>query len=298
MEMSGEIIKNSADDCIRYLANGRIVRLISTIERAGRAPQFVVELGFYSDTGDGCPRKATSEDDIDFDNIEFGNECIVDIVFESPPIEAISRKIEKLDERKQTLMNQVAVLKEGERTLKQRLEYLKKYDQLSRIEDFLAGKITHYCKDRNPYSRIQTPIVVRVADEDQHARDLKLLCLFGKSDRSMEWKLNRYSDGSGDWSRIWPFCSQEEAEVKAREILAESFMNFRKEYPNGYPCLGRDLVEAAKACGAPIPVGFERDMLQDKLAEATESSKKKQEESKNADAIVANIAAQLNAIKE
>lgn len=33
--------------CIRYLAIGRIVRLISTIMRSDRPAQFVVELGLY-----------------------------------------------------------------------------------------------------------------------------------------------------------------------------------------------------------------------------------------------------------
>lgn len=286
----------STKKSIRYLPNGRIVRLISTIERPGHQNQFVVELGYqYS-------REANINNDINFDEIEFCEECIVDTIFEKPITEAISYDIEKLEKRKRILMAQIQLLEEKDREIKHRLESLKKYEQLERIEDFISGKITHYCKLNDYYNdKIFVPMVVRVEDErcgdDRTDRNLKLLCLFGKSEKSMEWKLNRYSDGSGNYSLVYPFCSKEEAEKKACEILIESFIRFKQlDIRDSY--LARRLMEAAENFGVPIPPGFKRDLLLQELEYATITLNRKEKEYEESNAIVSKINDKINSITE
>lgn len=230
------------DQGIKYLANGHMVRVL-----AQAAPdQIVVELG------------RTYENDPE--EVFFEGTRVVKKVYDRPPVDALHTDITKLETRQAGLRESVRALEETERGVKKRVEALKVYDQLARVEDFLSGKITHYVLYGNYYSnqfpipRISTP-QAEISGDDQYG-EVKLLALYGTRERTLEWKLNRYSDGSGDKSHCIPCCSLEEAQQKAREILAESISKYK--VPDQYNCQhGLELVQAAKTYGVPLPDGFE-----------------------------------------
>ena len=88
---------------------------------------------------------------------------------------------------------------------------------LRRIDDFLEERIlyyvigdsTHYPK----WGRLRIVDVNNAKGEAFYERDRKLLVLFGTKDGNVEWRLNAYSDGSGDgYQAIWPCTSLEEAQ--------------------------------------------------------------------------------------
>lgn len=93
----------------------------------------------------------------------------------------------------------------------------------------------------------------------------------------MEWKLNRYSDGSGEGKLCIPCLSLEEAQQKSREVLARSIRNYK--VPDQYNCQhGIDLVQAAKTHGVPIPDGFEEALRRCRIRNChSEVARKKQE---------------------
>lgn len=228
---------------MKYLLDGRIVRVLAHL-----APhRIVVEIGHtYEDDEDG---------ELFFDGTE-----IVDRVYDKAPVEAVSREVRDLEARRAQLSDAVAQLECGERTARKRVDALKVYSQLERVEDFLAGKITHYVT-WSSYGDYPAPFVSAVQDErcgdSRNKSDpLKLLVLYGTDRKTVEWKLNYYSDGSGNNQRhCVPCCSLEEANTKAREILARSFEKHAEM--RGGSHFAEQLVKAAKACGAPIPAGFE-----------------------------------------
>lgn len=242
---------------IKYLADGRVVRVL-----AQPAPdRIVVEIGRVYD-----------EDDPDAELFFNGTE-VVDRVYDKAPSEAISREILDLTKELNSLMDSVSELRAVEAATRKRVDALKIYSQLERVEDFLAGKITHYVKWEGYLFDADAPVpFVSAVTEERCASDkgsrapLKLLVLNGTPECTLEWKLNHYSDGSGSSYHCIPCCSLEEAQAKAREILSRSFAKY--SVPSGGNLVrAEQLVKAAKACGAPIPDGFEA-----KLREASENN--------------------------
>lgn len=226
---------------IKYLADGEIVRILSQ-----PAPdQIVVEMG------------RTYEDDPD--ELFFDGVRVVQKVYDKPPVEAFHKDVLKLEARANVLREHIRIMDEMERNTKRRLEALKVYDQLARVEDFLAGKITHYViydayhGSDTAIPRISTP-EKEISGDDERGQ-IKLLALYGTKERTMEWKLLRYSDGSGDGKLCIPCLSLEEAQQKARQILAASIRNYK--VPEQHNCQhGLNLMAAARQLDVPLPDGF------------------------------------------
>lgn len=68
------------------------------------------------------------------------------------------------------------------------------------VEKFLAGKMNVLLREENGFYEII------------ENKDKKLISLFGKTNGDLQWKLNRWSDGSGEDFNIHPFETQREAE--------------------------------------------------------------------------------------
>lgn len=105
-------------------------------------------------------------------------------------------------------------------------------DTLRYVDEFLAGKLTHYAV----LSEYQTPHVMLVGDATQgdrpYNKEMRLLCLYGKLNgtRTPYWQLHKYSDSSGFYGdTVVPARSQEEAEGYIRAHIEK--------------CLGEQLKE-------------------------------------------------------
>ena len=139
-------------------------------------------------------------------------------------------------------------LREAEAAGKERLAKLAQYEQLKRLEDFLDGKITHYVMaDWGP------PEIVLLAEAnvEQFDKHLRLLCLFGTPGRTLEWKLNRYSNGSGCYDYVFPCCGIEEAKEKLGRIFSDHFAG--KSVDNDKVSPRRDWIDAAEKAGITVP---------------------------------------------
>jgi hypothetical protein len=161
-------------------------------------------------------------------------------------IETLDAKIVELEEQKKTLEEEIRKSKYDETERKKRIMV---NAALTRIDDFLAGKITHFV-----FSEYRVEIKTfkeATTDPDSHSRYIKLLSLFGGTNGDLAWKLNYYYDGSGSWSHVYPCCSLEEATVIAKQLLEKKYEEWRKDGKNEY-WLGA-LVAASIKFGFPVP---------------------------------------------
>lgn len=161
---------------------------------------------------------------VDAEGESFDRELVLvraDTLHETPPTEKVDEKITKLQATLLGLRNEIAERrKELEGVLQEaaeRMAKLKQHKGLERLEDFVAGRITHYVK----YS-YGPPEIIRFEDattDDASGRvnKLKLLTLFGRTNGNLEWGLNRWSDGSGCSSTVIPCTSYLESVGVAKE---------------------------------------------------------------------------------
>ncbi|MCU1282322.1 MAG: hypothetical protein JWM53_5868 [bacterium] len=171
-------------------------------------------------------------------------------VFATPPVAKVHEKIAAAEKRLQELNAAITAARDQQRELdateKDRLARLKQHEALARIDDFLAGKITHYVVESWSGFVILDTAKAISGDEDSHSynKETKLLTLFGKSNGDLQWCLNRYSDGSGQWSAVWPCTSYGDAVRVATTRIEEEYAKWR-----GGDTRAR-LSDAAKAAAA------------------------------------------------
>lgn len=197
----------------------------------------------------------------------FGDlEIVTCRLFDEPPRAKVDAEIAAKRAELATLQQAVRDMRaeqiDIERDGKARLAKLAQYDQLKRLEDFLDGKITHYVlADYGP------PTIMSLAESkaEYSDRDLRLLCLFGTTNRSLVWKLNRYSDGSGCYSYVFPCCSFDEAKQTADKIFADHFAGKSVDGDDTRP--QRGWMDAADKIGIAVP-GVYRSAVVSKEAES------------------------------
>lgn len=227
--MSGET-KHEPGDTV-YLLDGREVEYRGS---AGAAGHVVAQL---YDTEYGT---------------ETGTPYVCESVYTEPPTERLREDVAELEKRVQELQQEQFGLqhdiRENERLTKERLKKLSRYKGLERIEEFIEGRMTHAVITSQYGIGVEVvPWGEAVADGEKHCRDLRLICLFGKSNGDLAWMRNRYYDGSGGWDGCEPFCSEEDAIARARELLAEGFASAPNAYSLG--CL----IASARKLGVEVP---------------------------------------------
>lgn len=148
-------------------------------------------------------------------------------IFSNPPIEKICKLVkEKSDELNAISVELTEARKQKSETEKIKKEYLSNLehvDGLKRINDYLFGKITHYVVVSG-YGLDNVEILDiknAVYKESSWTSEPRLLCLYGSKKGKIEWKLNYYSDGSGESELAYPCCSFEEAKKLAEKIINE-----------------------------------------------------------------------------
>jgi hypothetical protein len=151
------------------------------------------------------------------------NTLIVDRVFDTPPIAVYHEDIAKLEKAIEELEkireSKVSEIRQAAKEIEDASNLRKQHEQLSQLDDFIAGKITHYVEF--PY---EGPRVIDFNDATCNCdkRQLKLLTLFGGSKGDLQWKLSYYHDGSGGSHTVIPVTSYEQAtEVSKSHIIGK-----------------------------------------------------------------------------
>ncbi len=144
------------------------------------------------------------------------------VLHDTPPRQKLDSQIVELQQERKDLFAQIAVLRreltDFERGTGDRMVKLKQHKVLRRLDDFLAGRITHYVE-----LSYGPPVIVSFegakTSESDSRNKLKLLSLFGRTNGDLEWGLNQYSDGSGVNTTVVPCASYSEAIKVAAELF-------------------------------------------------------------------------------
>jgi hypothetical protein len=129
-------------------------------------------------------------------------------VYEDPPIKKLHSKIEGLNTQIQALLIQKDSLESSIMKSKENLDLLAKdleqYNQVQVVFDFAKGEITHFVD-------IQNFNILDLSSLEYDNEHVKMIGLTGRKDRLLEWRIYRYSDGSGSSVPVIPCRSKEEA---------------------------------------------------------------------------------------
>lgn len=213
-------------------------------------------------------------------------------VYAEPPVEVKNQTIIELDAKIAEKREELRVMGSTryqiqihEKEDKKRLEKLAmRSAALTRLEDFLDGKITHYVKTETWDSQNEigrkwdiTEVEKERCGDDGYDRRLKLLTLFGSSDGNLEYRLNRYSDGSGSSSNlVYPCCSLEEAQRVAREKVLRQLEVWTAE-PEKFKHLVDVIIRNLKNFEMEVPEFIRLAALEQTLAGKREALKKANE---------------------
>lgn len=211
--------------------------------------------------------------------------------FLSPPRDVIDKEIATLQAKADELRTECIKLgrehaetkREIEKDLEARKARLARHEQLKQLDDFVTKGVACYVTCDH-YGEINTKGFN--STKSDYGRDsFRLLSLFGDSKGQLNWQLNRYSDGSGDYTECIPCVSNEDAKAAVVELLNRRWDQWRKDgrlsYLSGY-------AKSSQEYGIAVP--------EDVAAQITKDAEQRKKASLEA-AEKAFVDAQANLIK-
>ena len=199
-----------------YSADGGMALYVAHARGGGHIVQPLIE------DGDGF-----SEPESHYvDGVEIWPNC-----HRKPPQLKLDTEIRAQTEKLAALRREIA---EAERTKREAqrdgaalLDRLKQNAALRYVDDLMAGNLPPLCVRFDAYSGpsiVPTADALKNPDADRGYREpaFKLLTLFGSSKGDLQWRLNAYHDGSGNWPMELFFARTEEeaiAEIRRRYAL-------------------------------------------------------------------------------
>jgi hypothetical protein len=197
---------------------------------------------------------------------EICDETIVREVFDVPPSAKRNEEIDRLDQeigdKRQQLRNLTDELRQADATKAELMSRLSQIEALRDIELYMAGKFTHVVTARKILSNgIPQDVEVELFAEGcrersfDRGKEIAMLCLFGRSDRRLTWRLNDYKDGSGEWRLVVPCVSEEDAKQKAGEMIRDGLQRMIEKNHGDYDLL-KSLTDSAKKIGFKVEEKF------------------------------------------
>jgi hypothetical protein len=200
------------------------------------------------------------------------NEAAVETkLFRKPPVAKFADEVTALTATAATLKAEIAQLKqqrlEDQRVGKEFLDRCARHSQLSRLADFIDGKITHVVTLQYGSVIISTfAEAFQIMEGRYHLRwdgkSLKLLTLFGDTKGNLQWQINSYTDSSGSGRETYPCCSEQEAKETAARVVASRWDDVRK-HPWQDPAT--NTINSADALGLEVPADVRQIVRQSKI---------------------------------
>ncbi len=213
-------------------------------------------------------------------------------IFSKPPTIKLEAKVDELDklitEKRAELKRVNEELDQAGRQRQEQLKKLKQHQALQRIEDYLDGKFTHFLDVDYGVKLVSKEDALK--KQDRYDDGMKLLTLFGSVKGDLQWRINRYSDGSGGNKDVYPCKSEEEAIAIVRNLYAKAVEEWRTQEKKHY---GRALEWARTVSWNWIDVPQDvRDYMQAALIEArTNAVEKAKQALSDAEAQLREVAA-------
>ncbi|MDN7848093.1 hypothetical protein [Burkholderia seminalis] len=189
--------------------------------------------------------------------ISYGKPEVWSEVFVTPPVEKLHADIVALQAdlaaARDSLQEVRAVRIAEDREYAARAALRKQFAQLKKLDDFIAGKITHFVVTQKYSEKIS----IQTFDDfmkpaDRYERSTRLISLFGDSKGELGWYCNQWSDpgSNGHNGECFPATSLEEAQQIAAECIEKRFAAAREAEHGG---LAAELVAASAALGVSVP---------------------------------------------
>lgn len=213
-----------------------------------------------------------------------------------PPTAEIVADVLRAENELARLRSEIAAAttaaRNAEKDNAERLAKLAKYAALSRIEDFLEGRMTHFVMWGGQYSRsieIKTFDKVMLSKNDNGTLDgnVKLLSLFGtcksypqhgNNDGNLLWRVNQYRDGSGSWKHAHPCSSKDEALEIAAKWLNNQWEEHRATEDRAKVAHWlKGSIDSATTLGFAVPEDIAADFAESKRRAAEVAIEKAQE---------------------
>ncbi len=197
-------------------------------------------------------------------------------VFTSAPKEVVEKELVALQAKVSEAQSALYKVREENRLMDKEIEArkarLKQHEALKYLDDYIAGRITHYVVADHYGEKGSNWRIIDVKTPDNASGNLdqwerkgwlprdgktKLLSLFGASGGQLDWQLNHYSDGSGiTRTTAYPCLSLHEAVSKVDSLTQVVINAWRAaatpKEKEAIHYLG-DLVKSRKAAGLPVP---------------------------------------------
>jgi DNA-binding transcriptional regulator GbsR (MarR family) len=186
----------------KYLDNGKMVWVTRELN-----PGFLVQ--DYYETDGYCEEPYICEKEYFVEKVH----CEAPTEKYDKEIDELTAEISRLRETKRTMR---ARIKEIEQEVQVQVDKYKDHPDLKLLDQFVNNKITHYAI----LGRYNMQIIeFGKATCENWTGELKLLTLFGGNKGDLEWKLNRYTDGSGNSLRVAPCLSYEHAQSELQKFI-------------------------------------------------------------------------------
>jgi hypothetical protein len=178
-------------------------------------------------------------------------------VFAAPPTARLHAEVATIEQQLATARAELQTVRNerhaSDQEHRERLNRLKKYTHLTRLDDYLEGRITHFVT----YGRYSNDISVQTFDQvmkGDRSRSVPLLVLYGDySDTAMRdthWSLIN----SENVTKVMPCASLEEAMTKAQIEVEKVFAAWRTDPKGSYGHSGLLAVaRAAQKVGLVVP---------------------------------------------
>lgn len=143
-------------------------------------------------------------------------------VFREPPVNRCHERIAQLNKE---IADQEAKLRairdeqrQAERARTEMLQRIKDHPDLTNLDLWLTGSVTHLVK--LDYYTISIGTLEEILGRDSDKR-MRLLSLYGGTDRHFNWRMAAYADGSGNTNTVLLATSEEHAKQLAAEYIAK-----------------------------------------------------------------------------
>lgn len=158
----------------------------------------------------------------------------------------VTAPLEKLDARVAEMQARISAIREEEAAVRTSVLDLRKQEKEAQAAvakfpdvqmalDFLEGRITHVLIENYSKAEVVPLQDALVYHEDRGfgnltENGLKLLCLFGhEKGKQPRWAINRYYDGSGSYTTVLPFRSEDDARSELQRRADEAVVAWRDD---------------------------------------------------------------------
>ncbi|WP_250518631.1 hypothetical protein [Caballeronia sp. ATUFL_M1_KS5A] len=194
----------------------------------------------------------------DYDEPIYGSPETWKDVFSSPPTGKLHAEVAEVEAKLNAARKELYAIQaqrhDEDRAYAARVKERERFAQLKTLDDYIAGKITHFFVVEGYGERMSIQTAdqfLKANSERDWDRSLRLVSLFGDSKGNLSWCVDRYSDGSGgSHGRCFAATSYEEALGHASKWLETRYAEMRKE-EHKHRC--SDLASAARKLNLPVP---------------------------------------------